>query len=271
MCVCRFLEWYMEFSNKDVQMAGQQNGGDQAAWESLPELLIQVPSRGIAGFDCVGRDTTVSINEQEETHGSGSATGNDDKDVVISIPAASTPALNRVYNSDYTPHLPHSVSLSMPSSPSGFHLSQFRTPAARRDEARVAPAEHRVAEEQHVEAHAPRLLRQTRFHSQPILQRPAAIHPNPTIKENEETRRGGSIRDKRFDPFKTFSGRLERQLSNLRGRPQESADGVSPEDNISEEETDQAPAADRYFDALEGPELDKLRVRIRFTFTGCGN
>ncbi|KAK3161324.1 hypothetical protein QOZ80_1BG0075690 [Eleusine coracana subsp. coracana] len=242
----------MEFSSsKDVQLAGlheEEPSSREAAASPLPALLIQVPSHSIAGFDCVGRDAaTVSINEVGDDD---TPQGPIDKDIVITIPAAAAAAATPpplVQRALYDDSIPYAISLSMPASPSGFHLSQFR---ARRDEARVAPA---VAEEQrqHVE---PQLMRQTRFHSQPILH-PAAISTN----KNEEARRC-DIRDKRFDPFKTFSGRLERQLSNLRGRPQEPSDGgVSPESKISEEETDQAPAADRYFDALEGPELDTLR------------
>ena len=99
------------------------------------------------------------------------------------------------------------------------------------------------------------MLKQTRFHSQPILN----MHPSRNADDGARRCDGGT-RDKRFDPFKTFSGRLERQLSNLRGRPQEPTDGTSPDSKISEEETDQVPAADRYFEALEGPELDTLRV-----------
>ncbi|KAG6487450.1 S-type anion channel SLAH3-like [Zingiber officinale] len=63
-------------------------------------------------------------------------------------------------------------------------------------------------------------------------------------------------RDKRFDPFKTWSGRLERQLSNLRGKPQDLDCGDGGEDQDGEA----VPALDRYFDALEGPELETLRV-----------
>ncbi|RLM94071.1 S-type anion channel SLAH2-like [Panicum miliaceum] len=243
----------MEFGiSKDVQMAGA-NAELASREEALPALLIQVPSQAIAGFDCVAADAAVSLNELEdrveELQASGGA-----KDIVISIPAAA-----RSYDDA---HVPYSVSLSMPASPSGFHLSQFRTASARRVEARVAPAaggldvHHPVEEQQQAEAHlhSPRLLKQTRFHSQPILN----LHQSKNADDG--ARRCDSTRDKRFDPFKTFSGRLERQLSNLRGRPQEPVDGASPDSKISEEETDQVPAADRYFDALEGPELDTLRA-----------
>uniref|UniRef100_A0A0E0DER4 NAC domain-containing protein n=3 Tax=Poaceae TaxID=4479 RepID=A0A0E0DER4_9ORYZ len=82
-------------------------------------------------------------------------------------------------------------------------------------------------------------------------------------QNDETTRRCDSTRDKRFDQFKTFSGRLERQLCTLCGRPAQehmtNGEGA-PEPNIAEEETEQVPGADRYFDALEGPELETLRA-----------
>ena len=62
------------------------------------------------------------------------------------------------------------------------------------------------------------------------------------------------FRDKRFDSFKTWSGRLERQISSFRGRPQEEV-----EDDVGVEAP---PPVARYFDALHGPELDMLKVRI---------
>ncbi|KAK9672559.1 hypothetical protein RND81_12G108600 [Saponaria officinalis] len=63
------------------------------------------------------------------------------------------------------------------------------------------------------------------------------------------------LRDNRFDSFKTWSGKLERQLSHLRGRPTE----PEPERTRFGNDADGALPVDRYFDALEGPELDTLR------------
>lgn len=68
-----------------------------------------------------------------------------------------------------------------------------------------------------------------------------------------------AFRDKRFDSFKTWSGTLERQLSILRGK---SPRQTEEEDN-NFRNTDRPVPVDRYFDALEGPELETLRV--------CGN
>jgi len=71
------------------------------------------------------------------------------------------------------------------------------------------------------------------------------------------------LRDARFDSFKTWSGRLERQLSHLRGKHVEQA----PEQIPHESEENEALPVDRYFDALEGPELDTLRVRNQLRLT----
>lgn len=77
----------------------------------------------------------------------------------------------------------------------------------------------------------------------------AKISNNPSIK---------MFRDKRFDSFKTWSGTLERQLTMLRGKtPEDSAE----DGNSSKRSTIDRPLpVDRYFDALEGPELETLRV-----------
>ncbi|XP_009108675.2 S-type anion channel SLAH2 [Brassica rapa] len=60
--------------------------------------------------------------------------------------------------------------------------------------------------------------------------------------------------DKRFDLFRTMSGKLERQISNLRGKP---IDRSLQEDK----EITESLTADRFFDALQGPELDTLKEK----------
>ncbi|WOK99365.1 hypothetical protein Cni_G08077 [Canna indica] len=72
-------------------------------------------------------------------------------------------------------------------------------------------------------------------------------------------------RDKRFDSFKTMSGRLERQLSTLRGRRNQHHQRDDSEPNndsrlIFHDVEAARPAVHRYFDALQGPELDTLRI-----------
>lgn len=78
------------------------------------------------------------------------------------------------------------------------------------------------------------------------------IHDNPnSVFYSQPMSKGGRNHpriDRRFDSFKTWSGQLERQLSNLRG--------IHPHKHS---EFENMPV-DRYFAALEGPELDTLRV-----------
>ncbi|XVF53490.1 hypothetical protein PTKIN_Ptkin05aG0103400 [Pterospermum kingtungense] len=76
------------------------------------------------------------------------------------------------------------------------------------------------------------------------------VEPPPHIKK---------LKDKRFDSFKTWSGKLERKLSHLRGRPRISESEEEEEESVRNSENNEAPPVDRYFDALQGPELETLR------------
>jgi hypothetical protein len=134
-----------------------------------------------------------------------------------------------------------SFSLSLPSSPSGLHIAQTNL---------VIPAEKCDNTNQTNTANqTPQLAMQKQFRSQPLL-----------VMGRAEGKlvRSDTVRDSRFDPFKTWSGKLERQLSNLRGRPTQEEDLEAG--GTKRTEIEEAPGVDRYFDALEGPELDTLRV-----------
>jgi tellurite resistance protein TehA-like permease len=102
-------------------------------------------------------------------------------------------------------------------------------------------------------AEAQQLLNQTGYHS----------HSTLTISLDEEP-----SRDRRFDHLKTFSSRVERQLSTLHPHPAEIEDVADSKISEEEEETgdgdgdneNEVPSADRYFSALQGPELETLRA-----------
>ena len=68
------------------------------------------------------------------------------------------------------------------------------------------------------------------------------------------------LRNNRYNSFKTWSGRLERQLSTLRGKSLPRNDPEIDPPHILEGES---LSVDRYFDALEGPELENLRVSFK--------
>uniref|UniRef100_A0A1D1XH82 S-type anion channel SLAH3 n=2 Tax=Anthurium amnicola TaxID=1678845 RepID=A0A1D1XH82_9ARAE len=84
------------------------------------------------------------------------------------------------------------------------------------------------------------------FHSQPMSAGTALGKSIPR----------GTAPDRRFNSFKTWSGKLERQISNLRGKQQP----TEPEpDGSVHAEPEGALSVDRYYDALQGPELDILK------------
>ncbi|KAK7380423.1 hypothetical protein VNO78_32933 [Psophocarpus tetragonolobus] len=66
-----------------------------------------------------------------------------------------------------------------------------------------------------------------------------------------------AFKDKAFDSFKTWSGTVERKLSNLRRKQcrETSQDGNNNPRRIA-----RSLPVHRYFDALEGPELESLRA-----------
>jgi hypothetical protein len=91
--VTGFLSTRMEFNSKDVQMVGQHHVEQQVVREApLRALLVHLPLQTIVGFDCVGRDITISINDLDKEEegmlqGPSTVTGNDN-DIVISTPTS---------------------------------------------------------------------------------------------------------------------------------------------------------------------------------------
>jgi hypothetical protein len=163
------------------------------------------------------------------------------------------------------------VSISLPASPTGFGVpvalpiavGDAGEPADLRRQAMSNAA--RDAEEQQLAAQGKGSNNNVRFvqpdkvvfRSQPI--------PGGKPARRAASNRGGRMmsRDRRYDSFKTWSGKLERQLTHLAGAgpevPEEEEDGCDG-DAISSHHTKSMPQVDRFFAALEGPELDKLRV-----------
>lgn len=116
--------------------------------------------------------------------------------------------------------------------------------------------------------------KKVKFHSQPITlaagfdEAVANGHfpPRPQLPQLPQlpprNPRINKLRDGRYNSFKTWSGKLERQLSHLRGKPRRS----ESEGEIPQKTEVKSLHVDRYFDALEGPELDTLRVCGFYSF-----
>ncbi|RAL51436.1 hypothetical protein DM860_010938 [Cuscuta australis] len=112
----------------------------------------------------------------------------------------------------------------------------------------VSPA---AAAEEHDYKHRPRT---SSSHSQPINIPGGGGASNNHAKP----------KDKRFDTFKTWSGRLERKINSFGGQDQRQDEGEEEtrrhqDDIVGAQISPDEIHVDRYFDALEGPELDTLR------------
>lgn len=145
----------------------------------------------------------------------------------------------------------HSVSISMPPSPVGVHINKAKRVVLFNDDCKILGHDHFTNT-----TTAADHTKQTMFYSQPIPKGPL-LHDAITNAKSAQlpptAPRISKMRDKRFDSFKTWSGGLERQLSKFPRRARE-----TEPDPQHLEEMGTVPVQ-RYFDALEGPELDVLR------------
>ncbi|KAJ6818392.1 putative S-type anion channel SLAH2 isoform X1 [Iris pallida] len=195
---------------------------EQGSSEQIPSLLQHISmSKSIVGFDNTPAPASGPYGVDA-----------DDQASVISVPSP-VPSSRQPLESR---HHHRTISVSMPTTPSGSYDEQAK---------RVLFSDvHRQQ------------LQKSRFNSQPLQAKlsPGRI-PGSAEHHRQSTPRCSGPKDSRFDSFKTWSGRLERQISTLRGRPAE-AEEI---DETGMAEPEAIPAVDRYFESLEGPELETVK------------
>ncbi|KAI9073538.1 hypothetical protein K1719_044486 [Acacia pycnantha] len=197
----------------------------------VPSLIKYISSNEVAGFDSIENATELqylapSTKESEKDLERGQG----DESVIINHQRK------------------HSVSISMPLSPEQVqsHNNGGKT---------LGDGIANSSSQSNTGVSKP--PRQTKCYSQPMMK--GNVYPEDTegrvnFGQNPHIIR---LKDRRFDPFKTFSGKLERQISILRGKPPKQGD-VQEENSLNN--TDRPRTVDRYYDALEGPELETLRA-----------
>nr|XP_029121223.1 uncharacterized protein LOC114914327 [Elaeis guineensis] len=254
------LSYLME--NKDPQVQLSTNQGFP---EELPYILTCDASETIAGFDnveCTGTQSVTIPNPQEDAvaeKGSETPKIHSQANVIELPPLHSPVQASQCHQSNL-------ISISLLASAPGIDVGQAikvlfgdKAASAAIDEQPNQPVDSSTSD-----------LTQAKmgmFHSRSIpvgssYGTTAAVGKfNGPFEDQQRMRRSYSSRDKRFDPFKTWSGRLERQLSNLRGKPQEP--DVEAND-LEIKEIEAVPAVECYVDALEGPELDTLRTKMNW-------
>ncbi|KAK4283004.1 hypothetical protein QN277_000009 [Acacia crassicarpa] len=198
----------------------------------VPSLIKYISSNEVAGFDSIEKATELqclapSAKQESEKD---LERGQVDESVIINHQRK------------------HSVSISMPLSPEQVQSHNNGGKTLGDGIANFSPQSNTGVSKP---------PRQTKCYSQPMMK--GNVYPENTegrinFGQNPHILR---LKDRRFDPFKTFSGKLERQISILRGKPPKQGD-VQEENSLNN--TDRPRTVDRYYDALEGPELETLRT-----------
>ncbi|XP_041015482.1 S-type anion channel SLAH2-like [Juglans microcarpa x Juglans regia] len=210
-------------------------GSAQENSSEIPSLIKYISSNEVAGFDDASSASLININDQstESQSLSPSATGDETEPI-------------------YHHKRVESISISMPSSPGGVHLQTPRRVIFSGEtifKRGIPDHDSRVSKTEP--------LKPPKHHFQPML-RGAAYDKSINDGQfayHENIRR---LKDKRYDSFKTWSGRLERQITLLRGKP--TLDSRPEDDTVQSREVERNLPVDRYFDALEGPELETLKA-----------
>lgn len=214
--------------------------------EALPALIQYIPSKEVDGFDGIQLNKILNnqLQPSDSQPFSSSAMGSD------------TAAFENQTDESQSIHLQrkHSVSISLPTSPAAESSKKAKMVLFKEDGEKTFVYGNPDSSAASKIVDTP--PKQVKFHSQPMAKGTAAFevaldvpnHPNnhPSLKK---------LKDKRYDSFKTWSGKLERQITNVRVRPRDD----STEKTAGPKAEKDALPVDRYFDALEGPELETLR------------
>ncbi|XP_060203755.1 S-type anion channel SLAH2-like isoform X1 [Lycium barbarum] len=228
-CSCFTKQVYLLIS---MGTSEQIHPANEASTEGLPSLIRFISSEMDNDFDSIVNDHIRNQTEPApDSHPLNSS-------IMISEAAAGEQESDRI----------HAVSISMPPTPKKVGFTD-------NNETIDTPGFAATSTDQ----------KQTKFYSQPMPRATTTTASSAGATASGELPRHpriSKLKDKRFDSFKTFSGRLERQFSNLRGNKHHETEEESISQPSAEPEAN-TPInipVDRYFDALEGPELDKLRA-----------
>ncbi|XP_012090155.1 S-type anion channel SLAH3 isoform X2 [Jatropha curcas] len=147
----------------------------------------------------------------------------------------------------------HSISISMPTTPVEKSADKKKRVLFEEDGGKIFNDEVPVSSAAS-ETVKSKQTNGVKFHSQP-MPKGSGIEGKANLANPANNLR--KLGDRRYDSFKTWSGRLERQISNLRGKPRAESPARPAERRL---ENKDALPVDRYYDALEGPELENLRA-----------
>ncbi|KAH9319727.1 hypothetical protein KI387_021496, partial [Taxus chinensis] len=250
----------------DMETCEFSSSAEAASSENRARLLQVISSESSLSFDKYDSDIenpcqaipNVTLKSPPEQ-----------MSVKTSNAAAAIPSKNKPGHPSYQPRssvlsgtpLPsHVISISTPSSPAKFQMEQGRKVAFRAQKVEEDAEISKLQNPSNVSFNFSKIKprKQVKAFSQPIPTGSAYAEAvaNGTIPNAPGDRQNidNKAKNKSYAYFKTRSGKIEHQLSRLRGKPSEVDNGVRQGDCEIE-----SLSAGRYFDALQGPELEILR------------
>lgn len=237
----------------------------RASHENLPLLLQLISSETTSVFD--NCDYDIENPSQAIAKETSKSPLELTSPLRISDEAAAIQSMSKTVHPPLQPSSPailgnplhsHVISISMPSSPAKFQMEQAKKVSFQPQKVGEDPEGPIAQNSLNTSFNFARKKsrKQAKSFSQPIPtgNSYAEAMASGDIPNAPDNRSGGG-KDKNYAYFKTRSGKLEHQLSRFRGKPQErDSEAINP----GEHEIESLPAG-RYFDALQGPELEILR------------
>ncbi|KAH0449656.1 hypothetical protein IEQ34_020348 [Dendrobium chrysotoxum] len=202
--------------------------------QDLPPLFISITSEGVVGFD-------TNSSPRRDCNGTEVAYNSNNPAIVGSPTLPATEAHNRS----------HSVSISLPASPSAMYIDRSKLDIFSNN-SETKDSHEKLKHSTGTNSSSLPVMKHTKFQSQPMHVGFTSAKKFDQVLSTKEIQK-----DEQYNSFKTWSGKLENQLSNLRRKPQ---DQIKINDS-QDIEAEALPAVDRYFDALEGPELETLKAQ----------
>ncbi|ERN04571.1 S-type anion channel SLAH2 [Amborella trichopoda] len=249
-----------------MQPAGYACSGTLESDVEQPALFKTIASDSVAGFDNGNADFDHPFQPRRTARAHSSSDLNLAEDSAAIGNTSHRPTTSSMKPSDafMTSHRSDLVSVSMPASPSGLYLMK-KAKGVLSNEKVIGKTSNPRPDHDHNKNTAAATTEQPRnvkFYSHPIL--PSCVYDEAiakgTVPELFKQVPNTKSRDTKpkytsFKSFKTWYGKLDKQMS-LEGGPQPKGE---PNLDSSENVNIEAMPVHRYFDALKGPDLDMLR------------
>lgn len=214
--------------------------------ELIPSLIQHISTSRLADFDTIEESDGLSLENKQNRHKFHSASARESGEAAtreLEPPLSAMESVGKV----------EAVSISMPPTPTGRrHKNAKRALLCDHDPNLLSKYVNGALSSAPLETNT---TTDGKFYSHPMPKGAMYIQSNNNKANFSQPQHPNFDRNARFASFKTQRGKIERQFTALRGRRMDSTPRLERSHHVR---TNALPA-DRYFDALQGPDLDTLK------------